>query len=161
MPSNRLQGLEGARGRLGEEHGMVGCNGLPPWMKTDPWAPCSESEDVEEWRERWWGENVSKGDRGEGDLTLAPWEFGGAPRPLRVKDEEGDKEKEAEGSGGCICVCTLFGEVGLCTVLWGMFGEAVDEGSTAVSRNQACSPLAFGVSLKANPVLEAVKLGRG
>ncbi len=42
MPSKRLQGLEGARGSLGEEHGMVGCNGLPPWMKTDPWAPCSE-----------------------------------------------------------------------------------------------------------------------
>ncbi len=44
-------------------------------MKTDPWAPCSESEDVEEWRERWRGEKVSKGDRGEGDLTLAPWEL--------------------------------------------------------------------------------------
>lgn len=100
-------------------------------MKTDPWAPCSESEDVEEWRERWRGEKVSKvceGDRGEGDLTLAPWEFGGAARPLRVKDEEGDNEKELEGSEGCLCVCTLgftlLGEVGLCTVLWGMFWES-------------------------------------
>lgn len=76
---------------------------------------------MEECRERWCGENESRvrdGERGDGDLTLAPWDIDGIVRLL--KDDE--NENEFMESGGCACVgFTLFGDVGLCAVLWGVF----------------------------------------
>lgn len=89
----------------------MGGEGLTPWINMDPEAPCSDSEEVEEWRERRWGEKDSSAregeeqtERGEDDFTLPPW---CAARPVG----EGQAEKEFGKR------LLLLGEVGLCTVL--------------------------------------------
>lgn len=86
-------------GGSGERAGHGGLVVPPP-------PPCSDSvEEVEEWRERWWGEVASRvleGDThremGDGDLTLLPcgWLCPGLPVVLRERETDGAEEAEEE-----------------------------------------------------------------